>query len=264
MDYVQALISSLGLMFVVMSITWWLSRRWNNYSIVDAAWAGSFFVVALFFAVTQSGWGLRQGIMLGIVGFWSLRLAYFLAKRIQGHHPTEDSRYQQLRSEYGDHVAARFFLFFQYQAASVVLLAVPFLEIFRAPSAELNSIEILGWAISGLSLVGEAVADAQAQKFKSDPANRLKTCQAGLWRYSRHPNYFFESCIWWGFYVTAIGSAQAYYTVYAPLVILILLLKVTGVPPSEAAALKKRGEEYRRYQQTTSKFFPWFPKKELK
>lgn len=262
MDYGQALLFSLALMFVVMTVTWWLARRWNNYSIVDAAWAGSFFVVAVFFALTQPGWEVRKIIMLVVVGFWSLRLAYFLAKRIYSHHPAEDSRYQHLRSEYGNHVAARFFVFFQYQAISVVLLAVPFLAIFRAESAVLNGIEILGWVFSGLSLLGEAVADSQAQRFKADPANRNKTCQVGLWRYSRHPNYFFESCIWWGFYVSAIGSAQAYYTIYAPLVILLLLLKVTGVPPSEAAALIKRGEEYRRYQRTTSKFFPWFPKKD--
>lgn len=262
MEYWQALLGSLGLMFVVMTVTWWLARRWNNYSIVDAAWAGSFFVVALFFALSQPGWGMRRGVMLAIVGLWSLRLAYFLARRIYGHHPTEDSRYQQLRLEYGKNVAARFFLFFQYQAVSVVLLAVPFLEVFRSESVGFNALEILGWTISALSLWGEAIADAQAQKFKADPANREKTCQVGLWRYSRHPNYFFESCIWWGFYVTALGAAQAYYTVYAPLVILLLLLKVTGVPPSEAAALKKRGEEYRRYQRTTSMFFPWFPKKD--
>lgn len=262
MDFAQTLLWSLALMFVVMSATWWLARRWNNYSIVDGAWAGSFFVVAVFFTLTQSGWELRKAIMLTVVGLWSLRLAYFLTKRIYSHHPAEDSRYKQLRSEYGSHVTARFFVFFQYQAMSVVLLMVPLLEAFRAPRAELNPFEILGWVISLLALLGETVADAQAQKFKTDPMNHHKTCQVGLWRYSRHPNYFFESCVWWGFYLTALGAAQAYYTIYAPLAILFLLLKVTGVPPSEAAALKKRGEEYRRYQRTTSMFFPWFPKKE--
>lgn len=262
MDFWQSLFAALAVMVAVMSLTWGLARRWNNYSIVDAVWAGGFFILALFFALTEPGFWLRKTLFLAVVGLWSLRLAFFLARRIHSHHPEEDTRYQQLRIDYGAHVASRFFLFFQYQAVSVVFLAVPFLEILRAEGSRLNWGETAGLLISVLSLVGEAVADSQAQSFKKKPENRHKTCQEGLWRYSRHPNYFFESCIWWGFYITAVSASQAYYTLYAPLIILFLLLKVTGVPPSETAALKKRGEEYRLYQRTTSVFVPWFRKKD--
>ncbi|MBS1972464.1 MAG: DUF1295 domain-containing protein [Bdellovibrionales bacterium] len=262
MDFSLSIVAAVVLMLVVMSVTWLLAKRWDNYSIVDAAWAGSFAIIALFFALTQPGLLLRKTLMLFAVGIWSLRLAIFLTRRIRSHHPVEDSRYQQLRAEYGKHAPARFFLFFQYQALSVVLLAIPFLEVFRSDIGSLSGVEIAGFLLICLSLIGESIADAQAQKFKQNPENKNKTCQVGLWRYSRHPNYFFESCVWWGFYLFAIGAAGAYYTVYAPLIILFLLLKVTGVPPSEAAALKKRGEEYRRYQQTTSMFVPWFPKKD--
>lgn len=261
MSYLEALLASLVFMFVLMSVVWFLGRRWNNYSIVDAAWAGSFFVVALLLSFISPGYLPRKILLLIVVGLWSLRLAYFLGRRIYGHHPIEDSRYQQLRKEYGAQIGVRFFLFFQYQAVSVVFLAVPFLEVLRASSDSLSGVEVFGFILAVLSLVGESVADSQAQRFKQNPENKNKTCQVGLWRYSRHPNYFFESCIWWGFYIMAIGASQAYYTIYAPLIILILLLKVTGVPPSEAAALKKRGDEYRRYQETTSMFIPWFPKK---
>lgn len=262
MDFWLSIVAAIILMIAIMSFVWLLAKRWDNYSIVDAAWAGSFAIVAFFFALIQPGFLPRKTLMLFAVGIWSLRLAIFLGRRIYGHHPSEDSRYQQLRAEYGQHVTARFFLFFQYQALSVVLLAVPFLEVFRSSAEPLGAAEIIGFSIVCLSLVGESIADAQAQKFKQNPENKNRTCQVGLWRYSRHPNYFFESCVWWGFYLFAIGASGAYYTIYAPLIILFLLLKVTGVPPSEAAALKKRGDEYRRYQQTTSMFVPWFPKKD--
>lgn len=255
------ILAALFIMFLVMTVTWALGRRWDNYGIVDVVWSLSFFLVSGFYSFMTEGWWVRKLLILSIVGLWSLRLSYFLARRIYLHHPKEDSRYQTLRQDYGAHLRSRFFLFFQYQGVSVVVLSLVFLEPLRNTTEVLSLWEVVGLALSLLALWGEGIADAQAQNFKSNPDNRTKVCNVGLWKYSRHPNYFFESLVWWGFYVTALGTEGALYTIYAPLTILFILLKVTGIPPSEAQALQKRGEAYRRYQAETSAFVPWFPKK---
>ncbi len=258
--FVLLLLVLLGAMSLVMAMTWRFAKKWNNYGVVDAVWAGSFFLVAVLCFFGAPGWGVRKALLLLTVALWSLRLAFYLGKRTLSHHPVEDERYRALRGDYGNHAALRFFLFFQYQGLSVVLLATPFIEISLNPSPRLSLWEMCGFVLVLLSVMGEALADAQMEKFKSDPTNKQKTCDVGLWKYSRHPNYFFESAVWWGFFIMALGTDGAFYTIYAPFVILMLLLKVTGVPPSEAQALKKRGEEYRLYQERTSMFIPWFPK----
>jgi steroid 5-alpha reductase family enzyme len=104
------------------------------------------------------------------------------------------------------------------------------------------------------------VADSQLQSFKSNPANRSATCRVGLWRYSRHPNYFFEWLIWVAFAVFAMGSPYGYVAAFAPLLMLFFLFRVTGIPATEAQALRSKGDDYRQYQRTTSAFVPWFPR----
>ncbi|QDK36883.1 DUF1295 domain-containing protein [Bdellovibrio sp. NC01] len=248
-------------MVLLMTLTWRFAKRWNNYSIVDVIWPLSFSVVGGLYYLTSEGWWLRKALVLAVVMLWSLRLSFFLGRRVYSHHPAEDSRYKTLRQDYGTNLVWRFFLFFQYQGISVVLLSIVFLMPLRNSAENLNGLEIAGLLLSLLSLFGESIADAQAQKFKTNPANHSKVCDVGLWKYSRHPNYFFESMIWWGFYVTALGTPGGAYTVYAPLIILFILVKVTGIPPSETQALQKRGDAYREYQSRTSAFVPWFPKK---
>jgi steroid 5-alpha reductase family enzyme len=241
-------------------VAWIVARRLNNYSLVDAVWAFAFVLVAGLFAWMGEGSVKRNLLMLLVVGAWSLRLGYFLSRRIASHHPEEDSRYQTLRVEYGERVEHGFFWFFQYQAWSVVVLCAPFLVIAMNPKPEISLIEWLGAGLFAISLMLESTADGQMKRFKQNPSNRNRTCQIGMWRYSRHPNYFFESINWWGFYLIALGSPGGVVTVFAPLGILFLLLFVTGVPMAEKQALQKRGDEYREYQRTTSRFIPWFVK----
>jgi steroid 5-alpha reductase family enzyme len=111
-------------------------------------------------------------------------------------------------------------------------------------------------------VLGEWTADRQLARFRADPANRGKTCRAGLWRSSRHPNYFFQSLFWWTFVLLSVGAPHAWLTLISPLIILFLILKVTGIPPTEERALQSRGEDYRAYQRTTSAFIPWFPRRD--
>lgn len=258
---IQLIIISFLLNALIMIGTWFFSRAKNNYSVVDAVWALSFFVTGGFYALLGDGLLERKLLMLVCISIWSLRLGLFLSKRIASHHPTEDSRYVELRKGYGDHVERGFFWFFQYQAYSVVLLSSPFLFMALNANPQMAPLEYIGAVLFLICLTGEGIADHQANVFKTNPANKNKVCNVGLWRYSRHPNYFFESCIWFSFFIMAYSSPNGLYSIFSPLLILFLLLKVTGVPMSESQSLKNRGEAYREYQKKTSMFVPWFPKK---
>ena len=258
---IKLILISFILNCLIMVGTWFFSRSKNNYSIVDAVWAFSFFVTSGFYALLGDGLLERRLLMLACIGIWSLRLGIFLSKRIASHHPTEDSRYVELRRGYGDHVERGFFWFFQYQAYSVVLLSAPFLLMALNTEPNIQFSEYAGMILFFLCLIGESSADHQAQGFKKNPANKTKVCNVGLWRYSRHPNYFFESGIWFAFFIMAYSSPYGIYSLYTPLLILFLLLKVTGIPMAESQSLKNRGDAYREYQRTTSSFIPWFPKK---
>jgi steroid 5-alpha reductase family enzyme len=129
------------------------------------------------------------------------------------------------------------------------------------PSPELSPIEYLGAALWLLAVSGEIASDVQLSRFKADPRNKGKTCRAGLWNLSRHPNYFFEWLIWMAFALFALASPYGYLGLLSPALILFFLFKVTGIPATEAQALRSRGDDYRRYQETTSAFVPWFPRR---
>jgi len=252
------LLSFLPVLLLVV-ITYFIGRATRNYSVVDATWSLAFAVQAVFFYLFSSGNPERKALALIMLALWSLRLGFFLTRRIFRHHPHVDSRYVKLKEEYGENYHFRFFLFYMMQAISVSILTIPFVFLVQNP-APIKSIEWAGLILWAAALAGESLSDAQMNKFKSRPENKGKSCNIGLWKYSRHPNYFFEGLIWWGYYLVFLGSGL-WWGIYAPLIILHLLLNVTGVPPSEEQAMKNRGEDYRKYQQKTSKFIPWFPKK---
>jgi steroid 5-alpha reductase family enzyme len=179
--------------------------------------------------------------------------------RIIGH--PEEGRYQELRRQWKTNIPFKFLLFFEFQAALCVVLAMPFLAAARNPAPAISPLEWAAVALWTLAMAGEANADAQLSRFKSGPSNKGRTCQVGLWRYSRHPNYFFEWLIWVAFALFAIASPGGFWGLLSPALILYFLLRVTGIPATEAQAVRSRGEEYLRYQQTTSAFVPWFPRK---
>lgn len=246
---------------LIMIFTWLYAVRIENFSIVDAAWSFSFAIQGLLFWFLLEGFTQRKILLLLMLGVWSIRLGYYLAVRISKHHPQEDTRYVKLRSIYGDKYKMRFFIFFMYQALSVSLLTFPFILAMRTTLPQISWVEWFGLAVWILAVIGESIADYQMNSFRSNPANKGKVCEVGLWRYSRHPNYFFESLIWWGFFLVIFGSTGQLWTIYMPLIILFLLLKVTGVPPAEEQSLKNRGEAYRAYQRRTSVFIPLPPKR---
>lgn len=238
-----------------------LCRRLDNYGFVDVAWAFAFAPLAGFYALLGAGWAPRRVVIAGLVALWSARLGGHLLRRVASHHPVEDGRYQQLRRDWAGKFGPKMAGFFQLQAASVVLLGVPFLLPALDATPGWSGWEIAGVTLWVLALAGETLADAQLAAFKRDPAHRGQVCAVGLWRYSRHPNYFFEWLVWVAYALFALGSPWGWLGLGAPAIILFLLLRVTGIPLTEEQALRSKGEAYRRYQAATSRFIPWWPKK---
>jgi steroid 5-alpha reductase family enzyme len=244
---------------LMMFVIWLISVRINNAGLVDVGWALGLVVLAAWYACRGSGFPARKWILAGMIGLWGLRLATHLVRRIASE--PEDGRYQQLRREWhGSNVNLRFLLFFEAQALLDTVLSLPILIAALNPASQLNVLEYVGIGFWLVAVIGESIADAQLAAFKRDSANRGHVCQRGLWNYSRHPNYFFEWFVWVGWAVYALASPFGWLAMICPILMLVFLLRVTGIAATEAQALRSRGEEYARYQQSTSAFVPWFKK----
>lgn len=252
--------SAAALAALLMAGVFALALRLRNFSIVDVAWSALFAPLAVLYAAAADGYEPRRGVVAGMAVLWSLRLAAHLWARIAALHPHEEGRYVELRRAWAAHLHARFFLFFQAQALLAVLLSAPFLLASLDARPSLGTFELAGVALFAAALVGETVADRQLAAWKAEPANHGRTCRTGLWRYSRHPNYFFEWLVWVAFAVFAWPSPWGFLAIGCPLVMLFLLFRVTGIPMTEEQAVRTRGDDYRTYQRTTSAFVPWFPK----
>ncbi len=255
----MALFALIGLA-AVFAVVYFFGKRINNYSVVDVAWSYAFGAMVIFYALAAQGWWMRRMFIAIMVVMWSFRLGTHLWRRVQGHHPQEDGRYEEMRELWKANLSFKMFQFFQFQAISVVVLGLPFLFATTNPTEALSVIEIVGGVLWIIAWMGESVADMQLAKFKRDPANKGRVCDVGLWRYTRHPNYFCEWLIWVGFFLVGCAAEWGWIGIIAPAVILYLLLNVTGVPPTEAQSLRSRGDAYRRYQATTNAFFPGTPR----
>jgi steroid 5-alpha reductase family enzyme len=259
MSVLTLILLGTGCVATLMLVLWLIHLRTGNAAIVDAGWAGGLAILGALYAALGGGYWVRSALLAAMSAIWGLRLAiYLLTTRVIGH--PEEGRYQELRRQWKTNIPAKFLAFFEFQALLDVVLALPFLLAARNPQPGISALEWIAVALWIVAMAGEAAADAQLSKFKSDSANRGRTCRAGLWNYSRHPNYFFEWLIWMAFALFALGSPYGYWGLLSPALILYFVLRVTGIPATEAQALRTRGEEYRRYQETTSAFVPWFPK----
>jgi steroid 5-alpha reductase family enzyme len=150
--------------------------------------------------------------------------------------------------------------FYYFQAIMALVLSLPFALIMVNTTSSLNFYEIAGTLVWLVGVIGESTADYQLQKFKSDPGNKGKICDQGLWYYSRHPNYFFEWLVWVAYFVMALGSAYGIFSIICPVSMYYFLTKVTGIVYTESQMLKSRGQAFVKYQETTSAFFPWLKK----
>ncbi len=242
---------------LVMAAMWGWQRRTHNASLVDVAWAGGVGALALVYALLADGDGLRRLLAALLAGLWSARLAWHIHGRVAGRE--EDPRYQYLRGHWREYTQLKFFVFYQAQALGVLLFALPLLVVVTTPSPLPGWAAVLALLVWVVAVGGESLADRQLAAWKADPHNQGKTCRAGLWRYSRHPNYFFEWLHWFCYPLLAVGADYGWLTLVGPLLMLWLLFKVTGIPQTERHALESRGEDYRAYQRSTSVFVPWFP-----
>jgi steroid 5-alpha reductase family enzyme len=245
----------------MMLVLWLVHLYLRNAAIVDVGWAAGLGILAIYYAVAGPGYPARKWAIASMAGFWGLRLAaYLVLTRVVGH--PEEGRYVQLRKEWKNNLALRFLFFFEFQALLDVVLSLPFLIACLDTRAPLGLPEKIGAGIWLVSILCESIADLQLSAFKKNPENKGKTCREGLWKYSRHPNYFFEWMMWIGYAVFALGSPWGWLGLLSPALVLYFLFGSTGIPATEAQALRTRGNAYREYQRATSSFVPWFPKKE--
>ncbi|MDF1781709.1 MAG: DUF1295 domain-containing protein [Alcanivoracaceae bacterium] len=239
-------------------IGWWRQCRTHNASHADVIWSFGVGAAALFYCVMGDGDSIARIITALMIGFWSLRLGWHIHHRIAGAE--EDGRYQAMRSALGDKINQFHFFFFQAQGLLAWLFALPAWVIATETRAVPAGFLVAGAAVGIAALAGEALADKQLANFRAMPDSKGKTCREGLWRYSRHPNYFFEWLHWFSYPLLAYGAEHAMWLWLAPAFMFLFLWFVTGIPYTERQALKSRGEDYKRYQRETSMFFPWWPK----
>jgi len=243
----------------LMLLLWLIHLPLRNAAIVDAGWASGLALLGLIYAAVGDGYRPRAALIASMALIWGLRLAlYLLFTRVIGH--PEEGRYVRLRREWGGNLALKFFAFFQFQALLCIVLSIPFLAAALNPEPRLSFLEYAAAGLWLAAFLGELLADRQLHVFKTNPVNRGRTCREGLWRYSRHPNYFFEWLMWVAFALFASASPNGYLAWICPLLMLLFLFRVTGIPATEAQALRTKGSDYEHYQQTTSVFVPWFPR----
>ena len=239
---------------------WAYCHRKHNAGYIDVFWALAIGVGVVAGALMLEGEPMRRALVAVMGAGWGLRLAWHLLRRIHGKQ--EDGRYAHMRKAFGDKAPLAFFVFFQMQALFVVLFLAPMVAAMSRGGA-IDWRDGLGLLIWLVALVGEAAADKQLADFKRDPEAEGGVCKRGLWRYSRHPNYFFEWVHWFAYMAIGVQVAESigYAALFGPAVMLVFLIFVTGIPYTEMRALQSKGEAYRRYQRETSAFVPWFPRK---
>lgn len=255
MSVLQALAWAALMLFGVKSIAWLVQRRLGNAGIVDGFWAWALGSLALWFAWVGSGPVAVRFELALMGGLWGLRLGSYLWRR--NWRTAEDFRYAELRSSWGPQASARLFWFFQFQNLFTLALAG---SAFAPAAWQTTSPGPWALALAGavwlLAVGGEAIADAQMQAFKRRPDQHAQVCDVGLWRHSRHPNYFFECVHWLAYVPLSWGNPWWPVSLLAPLVMVLLLMRISGIPLLEARLVLTR-PGYRDYMARTPALIPW-------
>lgn len=249
-----------GLAILAMMLGLWLiSLALKDAGIVDVFW-GTGFIAAnwICFALTPDGFPARKLLMAVLVTAWGLRLSLHILRRNWGK--PEDFRYKKWRDEAGASWWWKsLFKVFLLQGFLMWVISSPLLAVHISTTTDrLTIIDGLGVVLWGIGFFFEAVGDWQLARFKADPVNKGRLMRSGLWRYTRHPNYFGDAVQWWGYYILA-AVAGGWWTIFSPIIMTVLLVRISGVAMLEKT-LKETRPSYREYIETTSAFVPWFPR----
>jgi len=237
---------------------WALQLRTRNAGMVDAIWALTLGGLAALYAWLGTAPAGTRALLALMGGLWGLRLGWHLWERNWGK--PEDWRYAKFRADWGKDADWKMFFFFQFQNIfTLALSASAFIAVAYRPDAPPAAAVVVAIAIWLMSVLGEGLADRQMEAFRANPANKGRVCRDGLWRYSRHPNYFFECLHWLAYLPLAWGAPYAWAPLLAPLVMAWLLMKLSGVPMLEAEMIQRK-PGYAEYVRQTSALVPWFPK----
>ena len=249
----------LAIILAASTLAWLISLKLRDASLADVCWGLGFVLLAWCYGLLAPGFTPRSWLVATLVTLWGVRLSAHILRR---HHGTgEDPRYRAMRVAHGSAFWWRsLFTVFWLQGAILWFVALPILVAVRATEpAALTLIDALGVVIFTAGCAFEVVGDAQLERFKAEPSNRGRVLDRGLWRYTRHPNYFGDATLWWGLYVIAAATPGGWLTVLSPALMTLLLMRVSGVTLLEAG-LKASKPGYREYIARTPAFFPWFPR----
>jgi steroid 5-alpha reductase family enzyme len=245
-------------LWLYLSIVWLIAQIIKNNSIIDIVYGSTYVVASIFALIFGAPIDFRSILLVILVSIWGMRLSIYIF--IRNHGQPEDFRYQEFRKNWGTHQALfAYFKVFILQGAIVYIICFPILYTNFTDGPTFQITDIIGTAIWILGFFFESLGDAQLRNFKKDPSNKGRVMNQGLWRYTRHPNYFGEATMWWGIYVIVSSIPNGIWMFFSPLLITTLLLKVSGVSLLEKKY--KGSPEYIDYQKSTSSFIPWFPKK---
>jgi steroid 5-alpha reductase family enzyme len=249
---------SMVLILVYMTLVFVIAVAKKNNAIVDTAWGLGFILLALFNLFYRPGITARQMLVTLLIVLWGLRLAHYLYCRNKNR--PEDFRYAKWRQEWGKSWVLRSYLqVFILQGVIMLVIALPLFILHRDDGGQLGVLEVLGGLVWLIGYLFQSIGDVQMLFFKKDAANKGKIITHGLWKYTRHPNYFGEALMWWGIFLIVAKIPYGWMGIISPLVISILLLGVSGVPLLEKKYEDNR--DFQEYAKRTSIFLPWFPKK---
>ena len=245
--------------FFFMSSIFLLAWIKKDNSLVDIAWGIGFIVVAISTFFLEAGSDPRHILVTALIVLWGTRLATHIAIRNKGRG--EDFRYAQWRKNWGKGFLIRsFFQIYMLQGFLLLIIAYPVMLINHSKEAGIVFLDVLGLIIWLIGFLFEALGDYQLSKFKQKTENKGKIMAQGLWKYTRHPNYFGEIVMWWGIFLMALSVKSGWTAVVSPLLITFLLLRVSGITMLEKKYVGNK--EFEEYARRTSAFFPWFPKKQ--
>jgi len=252
-------LAGLGTILAVATVVWVVSLRLRDASIADVCWGLGFVLLAWLYCLLAPALTMRSWLVASMVTLWGARLSWHIFRR--NHGKGEDPRYQAMRASHGEVFWWRsLFTVFWLQGAILWFVALPvFVAVRGAGPADLTALDGVGIVLFAVGLAFEVVGDQQLVRFKGDPANRGKVLESGLWRYTRHPNYFGDATLWWGLSAIAGSTPSGWTTLLSPALMTLLLMRVSGVTLLEAN-LKASKPGYRAYIARTSAFVPWFPR----